>query len=156
GQSRPRAPGVDRFSAFRFRSRRRYAGRFSRRLHYPLTEFRSAMHRHCQKESIRWRQKIRGRAIDFSCRPCFSISGFCVSKPECDPGLVFGAIFWFDCSVSAGPDELTSTIATGTTKQQGGVAFTTTHWSVVLQAQGESPAAQQALEKLCRTYWRPI
>jgi len=40
--------------------------------------------------------------------------------------------------------------------QHGGVAFTTTHWSVVLEAQGESPAAQEALEKLCRTYWRPI
>lgn len=37
-----------------------------------------------------------------------------------------------------------------------GAAFTTTHWSVVLEAQGESPAAQAALEKLCRTYWRPI
>ena len=36
------------------------------------------------------------------------------------------------------------------------VAFATTHWSVVLDAQGESPAAQEALEKLCRTYWRPI
>src|SRR5438309_4073672 len=36
------------------------------------------------------------------------------------------------------------------------VAFTTTHWSVVLTAQGESPAAQEALEKLCRIYWRPI
>ena len=35
-------------------------------------------------------------------------------------------------------------------------AFTTTHWSVVLEAQGESPAAQEALEKLCRIYWRPI
>ena len=35
-------------------------------------------------------------------------------------------------------------------------AFTTTHWSVVLEAQGESPAAQEALGKLCRTYWRPI
>ena len=34
--------------------------------------------------------------------------------------------------------------------------FATTHWSVVLEAQGESPAAQEALEKLCRTYWRPI
>jgi RNA polymerase sigma factor (sigma-70 family) len=34
--------------------------------------------------------------------------------------------------------------------------FTTTHWSVVLEAQGGSPAAQEALEKLCRTYWRPI
>jgi RNA polymerase sigma-70 factor (ECF subfamily) len=27
---------------------------------------------------------------------------------------------------------------------------------VVLEAQGESPAAQEALEDLCRTYWRPI
>jgi RNA polymerase sigma factor (sigma-70 family) len=36
------------------------------------------------------------------------------------------------------------------------VAFATTHWSVVLAAQGLSPAAQDALEKLCRTYWRPV
>jgi len=36
------------------------------------------------------------------------------------------------------------------------MAFTTTHWSVVLEAQGESPAAQKALETLCRTYWRPL
>jgi RNA polymerase sigma factor (sigma-70 family) len=40
--------------------------------------------------------------------------------------------------------------------QNGDVAFTTTHWSVVLEAQGPTPAAQAALEKLCRTYWRPI
>jgi RNA polymerase sigma factor (sigma-70 family) len=40
--------------------------------------------------------------------------------------------------------------------QTGAVAFATTHWSVVLTAQGESSAAQEALEKLCRTYWRPI
>jgi RNA polymerase sigma-70 factor (ECF subfamily) len=40
--------------------------------------------------------------------------------------------------------------------QNGSVAFATTHWSVVLTAQDESPAAQEALEKLCRTYWRPI
>ena len=38
----------------------------------------------------------------------------------------------------------------------GGVAFTTTHWSLVLTAQDESPAAHEALEKLCRIYWRPI
>src|SRR5262245_506837 len=38
----------------------------------------------------------------------------------------------------------------------GAATFTTTHWSVVMQAQGESPAAQQALETPCRTYWRPI
>ncbi|PYL81500.1 MAG: RNA polymerase subunit sigma-24 [Verrucomicrobia bacterium] len=38
----------------------------------------------------------------------------------------------------------------------GAVTFTTTHWSVVLEAQGPSPAAQRALEILCRTYWRPL
>jgi RNA polymerase sigma factor (sigma-70 family) len=38
----------------------------------------------------------------------------------------------------------------------GAMAFTTTHWSVVVEAQGESPAAQRALEMLCRTYWRPL
>jgi RNA polymerase sigma factor (sigma-70 family) len=40
--------------------------------------------------------------------------------------------------------------------QNGAVAFTTTHWSVVLEAQGPTPAAQAALDKLCRIYWRPI
>jgi len=38
----------------------------------------------------------------------------------------------------------------------GAMAFTTTHWSVVLEAQGETPAAHKALEILCRTYWRPL
>lgn len=38
----------------------------------------------------------------------------------------------------------------------GAAIFTTTNWSVVLEAQGQSPAAHQALEKLCRTYWRPV
>src|SRR5437764_13524859 len=42
------------------------------------------------------------------------------------------------------------------TTQSGAVAFTTTHWSVVLAAQGSSPAAEEALEKLCRSYWRPL
>jgi RNA polymerase sigma factor (sigma-70 family) len=37
-----------------------------------------------------------------------------------------------------------------------GTAFTTTHWSVVLEAQGPTPAARAALETLCRTYWQPI
>ena len=52
-------------------------------------------------------------------------------------------------------DDVTSLAAIDGTTHRG-VAFTTTHWSVVLAAQGPSPAAQQALEKLCRTYWRPI
>jgi hypothetical protein len=52
-------------------------------------------------------------------------------------------------------DDVTSlTAIDGTTHR--GAAFTTTHWSVVLEAQGPTPAAQAALEKLCATYWRPI
>jgi RNA polymerase sigma factor (sigma-70 family) len=42
------------------------------------------------------------------------------------------------------------------TANGGAMAFTTTHWSVVLEAQGETPAAKRALEILCRTYWRPL
>src|SRR4030095_5558738 len=38
----------------------------------------------------------------------------------------------------------------------GGGAFVTTHWSVVLAAQGHSTAGDEALEKLCRTYWWPL
>jgi RNA polymerase sigma-70 factor (ECF subfamily) len=38
----------------------------------------------------------------------------------------------------------------------GGAVFVTTQWSVVLAAQTRSPAADQALEKLCRSYWPPI
>ena len=34
--------------------------------------------------------------------------------------------------------------------------FATTHWSVVVAAQGESTTAQGALEMLCRSYWYPI
>ena len=44
----------------------------------------------------------------------------------------------------------------GSSTRNGVAVFATTHWSVVLEAQGESPAAQEALEKLCRTYWRPL
>jgi RNA polymerase sigma-70 factor (ECF subfamily) len=70
--------------------------------------------------------------------------------------LAFGDVFYLDRAVSPASDEVTSTAATDASGQHGGVAFTTTHWSVVLEAQGESPVAQEALEKLCRTYWRPI
>ena len=53
------------------------------------------------------------------------------------------------------PHEVTSTATTDLSGQHGGAAFATTHWSVVLEAQGESPVAREALEKLCRMYWRP-
>ncbi len=68
------------------------------------------------------------------------------------------ATFYLNRDVSPSEDEVTSLTGVGPSVagQQGGVAFTTTHWSIVLEAQIESPAAQEALEKLCRTYWRPI
>jgi RNA polymerase sigma-70 factor (ECF subfamily) len=61
-------------------------------------------------------------------------------------------------SVPLARDDVTSASAFGSTTagEHAGAAFTTTHWSVVLEAQGESPAAQEALESLCRSYWRPI
>ena len=38
----------------------------------------------------------------------------------------------------------------------GGV-FATTHWSVVFAARdGDSSVAFAALERLCRSYWRPV
>jgi RNA polymerase sigma-70 factor (ECF subfamily) len=58
-------------------------------------------------------------------------------------------------NVSSAEDATTSLSGTGASLHSPGM-FTTTHWSMVLEAQGESPAAQDALEKLCRTYWRPI
>ena len=70
-----------------------------------------------------------------------------------DPRLTFS----FNRSVSA-DDQVTSLIGLhppGVGKH-GAAVFATTHWSVVLQAQSETPAAQDALEKLCRTYWRPL
>jgi len=58
-----------------------------------------------------------------------------------------------DRSVPPAEDEVTSATTFGPVAagERGGVAFTTTHWSVVLEAQGESLAAQEALERLCRT-----
>ena len=53
-------------------------------------------------------------------------------------------------------EDATSVTATGGDAAHTPGLFTTTHWSVVLEAQGESPAAQKALEQLCRIYWRPI
>jgi RNA polymerase sigma factor (sigma-70 family) len=66
------------------------------------------------------------------------------------------ASFSFNCGVVPADDEVTSQSEIGGNAYHGPAAFTTTHWSVVLEAQGESPAAQEALEKLCRIYWRPL
>jgi len=53
-------------------------------------------------------------------------------------------------------DQITPSTGVGGSAHNGPIAFTTTNWSVVLEAQGQSPAAQEALEKICRTYWRPV
>jgi RNA polymerase sigma factor (sigma-70 family) len=75
------------------------------------------------------------------------------------------ADFCFDRNVSVDEDEASGSrsglssprrIRPEADTQKSSIAFTTTHWSVVLEAQGQSPAAQEALEKLCRTYWRPV
>jgi RNA polymerase sigma factor (sigma-70 family) len=73
--------------------------------------------------------------------------GFC--------SLDFGASFYLNRSVPAA-DNGASGRAIGQITQSGAAAFTTTHWSVVLAAQGESTEADAALEKLCRTYWWPL
>ena len=86
--------------------------------------------------------------------PCEAGSACVVRHRNCR--LAFGAVSYFDRMCEPAPHQVTSTAATDVSGQHGGAAFTTTHWSVVLEAQGESPAAQEALEKLCRTYWRPI
>jgi len=57
-------------------------------------------------------------------------------------------------------DRVTSLIGVGLAAAgqipPGREVFATTQWSVVLTAQGESAAAEKALEKLCRIYWWPL
>jgi RNA polymerase sigma factor (sigma-70 family) len=69
--------------------------------------------------------------------------------------LVLAGSFWLDICMPA-VDNGASGSAIGQITQSGAVAFATTHWSVVLAAQGESAEAKAALEKLCRTYWWPL
>ena len=53
-------------------------------------------------------------------------------------------------------DKVNSSTAPAENGKNGAAVFATTHWSLVLEAQSESPAALEALEKICRAYWRPI
>jgi RNA polymerase sigma factor (sigma-70 family) len=69
--------------------------------------------------------------------------------------LAFRGTFYLNRGVPA-VDNGAPGSATGQSTQTGAAAFTTTHWSVVLTAQGESVEAKAALEKLCRTYWWPV
>jgi RNA polymerase sigma factor (sigma-70 family) len=69
--------------------------------------------------------------------------------------LDFGVPPCLDRGVDA-DDDATSLTALGANAHNGADAFTTTHWSVVLTAQTHSLAGEEALEKLCRIYWRPL
>ncbi len=74
------------------------------------------------------------------------------------PTRLISMRFFTWMTVWSAHDEVTSLSAIGPAvgERQGAVAFTTTHWSVVLEARGDSPAAEAALEKLCRIYWWPL
>jgi len=58
-------------------------------------------------------------------------------------------------SIASKTRNVTAVVAAGA-GQKAAVPFNTTHWSVVLHSQSELRAAREALEKLCRIYWRPI
>jgi len=47
-------------------------------------------------------------------------------------------------------DKVNSSTAPAENGKNGAAVFATTHWSLVLEAQRESPAALEALEKICR------
>src|SRR6476660_2164282 len=71
--------------------------------------------------------------------------------------LDFESHFHFNDAVSAADQVASLTgVVPADAGRGGAIAFTTTQWSVVLTAQGQSPAADEALEKLCRLYWWPL
>ncbi len=53
-------------------------------------------------------------------------------------------------------DKVSSPTGLNGITQTGPSPFVTTRWSVVLAAQEESPAAEEALDNLCRIYWKPL
>ena len=65
------------------------------------------------------------------------------------------ADLWWDEGVL--PERHASSLAPSAgAAESGPLVFATTRWTLVLEAGGESPAAHEALEKLCRLYWRPV
>src|SRR6266511_4908428 len=75
--------------------------------------------------------------------------------PHTDASLISR---WLFDSNTGGPavENGASGNAIAQSTQTCAVAFATTHWSLVLAAQGESAEADAALEKLCRIYWWPL
>jgi RNA polymerase sigma-70 factor (ECF subfamily) len=52
---------------------------------------------------------------------------------------------------------LTNSLSKASSARSGAAAFSTTLWSVVLDAKNpNSPAASDALDALCRSYWYPL
>jgi RNA polymerase sigma factor (sigma-70 family) len=71
--------------------------------------------------------------------------------------LITALLFCFNCGVLAKDNGASlSTIGSAAAGKNSAVAFATTQWSMVLEAQGKSPGAQKALERLCRIYWWPL
>jgi DNA-directed RNA polymerase specialized sigma24 family protein len=60
-----------------------------------------------------------------------------------------------DCNVLANKDTSPATALRCSEANEAG-AFATTHWSVLAAAQGSSRVAEEALERLCRAYWKPL
>ncbi len=56
----------------------------------------------------------------------------------------------------ANKNSSSSATALGLSEPGEAGVFATTHWSVLAAAQGSSRAADEALERLCRTYWKPL
>src|SRR5438477_11772989 len=114
----------------------------------------SQVGRRATKPAIAWRRppyctKVPLQRQNRSKREKMLLSG--CRQEDCFPRE-----FLIESGVVPADGEVTSQTAIGGNAYHGPAAFATTHWSVVLEAQGESPAAQEALEKLCRIYWRPI
>lgn len=53
-------------------------------------------------------------------------------------------------------EDVTPLTGLGRKAENGAIAFASSHWSTVLTAQGESAAAEEALERLYRIYWWPL
>src|SRR5215467_504360 len=112
------------------------------------------MERQCSRMS---RGMTRNQGVTVSQPSCFSRRLPKPSLLRITYTLDFDAIFYLDGGVPA-QNEVTSLTAIGPAarEREGVAAFTTTHWSVVLEARGQSAVAEAALEKLCRTYWWPL
>jgi RNA polymerase sigma factor (sigma-70 family) len=70
--------------------------------------------------------------------------------------LIFARLFSWILIVGVENEVTSLTGIESSTENGGAVGFATTHWSLVLTAQGASPAADEALEELFRTYWKPV